>query len=1056
MNKIQTNTLCIFANLLLFILFVPFKGLSQSKSIQRGITYEYQGEDDKTPLKDVYIIAGGASAQSNEYGNFKLEFKNLEIGNPVPADPSTCAQKEGYVVFNIDAIKQWCVTDRNNLFSIVLCEKSKFDSMVLTYYNASDELLKKQLYKERKAAEKYKGDADKYKRLLNEAEKRYDKAAKQAMEYAKLVARIDESELEGNLPSILKLSKEGRLTEAAELAKNDLSSNIIDKAIAQRDFDLEQERIWKEKAKEDSLIIDKAINDSKNRIRVLMLAGGKENFDLCGNEWEKIVKADSTNINNIFDCAYFYDEQQNYEKAEYYYRLCIRTIESISNTQTPYYAILANAHSNLGKSLFLQNKDMDMAEKEFNTSISIRRELISSERKSGDYLNLSRSLNASGLQNFLKGDYTETEKQFKESVETCKQLVQLGYNTYISGYVQSLVISSSYYLEIGNIDLSKSQCEEALEFSKKLVSQDSNKYNQDYAFCLTNLGYIYTTINENELAEKYLAEGLSIAQTLFEQNPDKYKMILALCLSYYSNYYFKVGEYELAEKYAKEAIEYYNLLDKNSVLRMPIIFPLGVLDLIYFYQGNYELTQECNLIILEHYRQLGSMNSNYDPLIANALKAIGLLYLYQSKYDLAELYFKEAFDKYSLLTVNDRSYSFDLLIILCEIAFVYHDQNKDELFIETLNEALTYVSDASIYLGENNMHITSSIKIITDALLDWGYSDMAEKYSLEVISTVRLLAQKNPDLFEKDLAESLGTYINILISQEKYSDAVMPLIESSELVKKLLEKDTNKYLPVLAATYEMISYIYALPNFINKDLSEQYMQEAANCYRQLVERNPKEHFFDLADNLHTISLYYEEKGDYDNAIKYLQESNKTISNIMKDLQYSEIDCLSYSYGVIFGIQYSNFGDYGAVVPGSKLQTSDFLEGFIPSIRKDSINMPFSIEFAESYLNRLMKRIKEINPNDSYEFNTEDFKNFELEKVSIAYGIILGDQYSNFIDSGAVVPDTTIEMNLELFIEGFSTSIQQEDDKLHISVDAANLFIQQFQKAIKYKDEKKTE
>lgn len=71
----------------------------------------------------------------------------------------------------------------------------------------------------------------------------------------------------------------------------------------------------------------------------------------------------------------------------------------------------------------------------------------------------------------------------------------------------------------------------------------------------------------------------------------------------------------------------------------------------------------------------------------------------------------------------------------------------------------------------------------------------------------------------------------------------------------------------------------------------------------------------------------------------------------------EIDSLSYSYGVLFGDQYSNFQDSNVVVPDEIMNLDNFLAGFITAIRRDSNNLKMNIEDARTYLQEFQQNMQ---------------------------------------------------------------------------------------------------
>ena len=73
---------------------------------------------------------------------------------------------------------------------------------------------------------------------------------------------------------------------------------------------------------------------------------------------------------------------------------------------------------------------------------------------------------------------------------------------------------------------------------------------------------------------------------------------------------------------------------------------------------------------------------------------------------------------------------------------------------------------------------------------------------------------------------------------------------------------------------------------------------------------------------------------------------------------NDLDSLGYSYGVLFGSQYSNFTDSGVVVPEKTMELDNFLAGFITAIKRDSANLKMTTEEAEAFVRSFQMKILE--------------------------------------------------------------------------------------------------
>lgn len=89
----------------------------QTSISEYGILEEYQGRANRTSVGGVDVSAEGSNpAATDNKGLFVLEFeKGITVVNDFDFD------KEGYVIFNRDAVKQWNITNNiNKRFHVVM------------------------------------------------------------------------------------------------------------------------------------------------------------------------------------------------------------------------------------------------------------------------------------------------------------------------------------------------------------------------------------------------------------------------------------------------------------------------------------------------------------------------------------------------------------------------------------------------------------------------------------------------------------------------------------------------------------------------------------------------------------------------------------------------------------------------------------------------------------------------------------------------------------------------------------------------------------------------
>lgn len=75
-------------------------------------------------------------------------------------------------------------------------------------------------------------------------------------------------------------------------------------------------------------------------------------------------------------------------------------------------------------------------------------------------------------------------------------------------------------------------------------------------------------------------------------------------------------------------------------------------------------------------------------------------------------------------------------------------------------------------------------------------------------------------------------------------------------------------------------------------------------------------------------------------------------------------------------------------------------------------------------------------------------NNDLDTLGYAYGVMFGSQYSNFTDSGVVVPGETME--IDNFLAGFVTAIKKDSSNLKMTPEEAQKFLQEFNQKLQQK------
>ncbi len=488
------------------------------ETIQKGKTVEYQGKNAKTPLANVSIEIGAVEDVSKEDGSFQLVFHSLRPGDRIPKGR---IKKSGFEVFNSQALEEWRISQNNEPFTVVLCRSDRFRELVEKYYNVSNKSYKEQFEKEKgkyaQLLKEKKLSEEEYNTKLKESHEQLIQLQERLDEHANMMARIDENLLSEIEQKAIDLAQEGKIDEGIKLLESLQIGKELKKAAQKRDQSQQQV----DEAKED---ITALIPKAKTAIKLYQSMGGKENLDKCCQLYMDIALADTTNFENVFECAHFLHDQNRFIDAEHFY-LIASNLPVKENQKGSILNNLGNLHSNLN--------NYPQAEKEYNEALSIRRKLA--ETNPDVYLpDVAMSLNNLGILHSDLNNYPQAEKEYNEALEIYRKLAETNPDVYLPYVARSLNNLGDLY---GAQKLYKKAiaCYEELENSFKKIFQN----NQIAPIC-GSISYYYLLLSEFSKSKEYAEKGLSFDPSQKWINTNLITALLFL------------GEYEKAEQITKE------------------------------------------------------------------------------------------------------------------------------------------------------------------------------------------------------------------------------------------------------------------------------------------------------------------------------------------------------------------------------------------------------------------------------------------------------------------------------------------------------------------------
>lgn len=192
----------------LFLIFLSALG----QATENGVVKEYHGRDAKTSLPGVELMVHGApSTVSGNDGSFSLRFTTFK-----PGDPINYAEiyKEGYVIFNKDALDVWRISSNGRLFTVVMCKEADFRLLKKKFYGIIEKSYRDEFERQKALAEKNASDALQLRRQLRELENEFNQKMADINTYVELFSRIDCSEMDSIEARALDFMEAGQIDKA--------------------------------------------------------------------------------------------------------------------------------------------------------------------------------------------------------------------------------------------------------------------------------------------------------------------------------------------------------------------------------------------------------------------------------------------------------------------------------------------------------------------------------------------------------------------------------------------------------------------------------------------------------------------------------------------------------------------------------------------------------------------------------------------------------------------------------------------------------------------------
>ena len=345
--------------------------------------------------------------------------------------------------------------------------------------------------------------------------------------------------------------------ESGELEKADSLLNTIDINKEMNDIKTLNQDIEEKESMLAMLPKEKEIR--KNKIEtVCMYWRGKYDIAIQNMQYDSaavfirnLADVDTSNFNNVLQCAMFFHTQNSFKEAELYYLIDLNNIEQEKDSNEP--ALTALLYNCLG-CLYASTQRLRDSEDMLKESLTIS-ERLAAENPQAYEPNLAESYNYLALlyagtqrlkecEDMHKASLAIRERLAKETPQACEPALAESYNDL------ALLYAGTQRLKEGEDMYKKS-----LAIRERLAKENPQAYEPALAESYKNIALLYAGTQRLKEGEEMIKKSLAIRERLAKETPQAYEPALAesyknLALLYGNTQRLKEGEEMLKKSLA--------------------------------------------------------------------------------------------------------------------------------------------------------------------------------------------------------------------------------------------------------------------------------------------------------------------------------------------------------------------------------------------------------------------------------------------------------------------------------------------------------------------------
>lgn len=233
-------------------------------------------------------------------------------------------------------------------------------------------------------------------------------------------------------------------------------------------------------------------------------------------------------------------------------------------------------------------------------------------------------------------EYEDAEYAYDGAITICRSLAERNADAYLPLLAQFLDEQAYVHCDMECHEIAEVEHEEAVAIYRSLVEKDPDAHLSGLSRVIGNLASLHEELLKYEQAEAEYNEAINICRNLPEYNTDDNRLCLARNVGSLGGLHYILRKYDLAEEELNEADALFReLAEKDPECFLPDV-AVGVKNraLLYEALGRFQEAQSDFQEYVTIYKKLAKTDSIYNVEVATGLRILAHYYLRQEKLDL--------------------------------------------------------------------------------------------------------------------------------------------------------------------------------------------------------------------------------------------------------------------------------------------------------------------------------------------------------------------------------------------------------------------------------------